>query len=512
MRELRILLKYGLKGTYQGRNRKRSSQSILLIIVFASVYGFPLSSIFHEIFKKTSSIFINGIDFPTLLISYWSTLSIIMFLTSFFSSLVSSFVKNEEINILLTYPISRASIAIYQMILTFVSQAFVLVMYFSVFIAYSTATGRNIPICLLSLILMSICTFFISLILSASIGLFMKRSTARAMNIVSLLLSVVIFLIATQLLPGLLNTLVESELEKFLRVGQILLSPVNVFAWPILATLEKYEYLVGLIVLTIAAGFVGLKIAYKLTFEQNERQKMNKRLLMIENLDFTKKELKILVRQSQTIMMFFYPTALCLIFSYATKSIPSSIFFTVITSAFYVSSAAALLSAQELQIWPMPRVLPINMRFVVIPKIFLPPTLFALIFTATLFLLQLLFNIPWIFHLLTPLVFILYLYASTLAVDVTFKYGKGTGILNPSRVIPVNRVFEIQIFVMLTSIFIVAPTLLYIGLGEIFKKYLRTDLLINLVGLVLPISTAIFLIFIVHKKTRSIVSRLTQME
>ncbi len=512
MRELCVLLKYGLKGSFPRKGDRKLPRNLLLVLFLSLAYGLPLSSIFFELFRQTSPLSINGVDFPTILISFWSTTMIAVFFSSFFANLVNSFVKNEEIAILLSYPLKRSSIALYQMILTFISQAFVLVMYFSVFIAYSIAMGYSLILTVFSAFLMCAFVFSASLILASSVGLLMRRSTARIMNIAVLLLSVAIFLVTTQMLPQLLNWISTDRLEGFINVGERLLSSLNIFAWPILTIKGNYLHLITLFFLTVVTWFLSLRVADKLTFEENQAGIGRKGFSPVGKFGLTKKEMRILLRQSQTIMMFLYPTMLWLILAYTTKSTVTPIFLVVLMSSLYVSTSSALLVGQELYVWPMPRSLPVDAKALLRSKIFLPPLLFCGLFSISLILVQLLLKVNNVLHILDPVVFSIYLLASMLGVETTIRHKKAAQILNPSRVIPMWRMLQIQIFVVLASLGSIFPIVLRIERSEILWRLLKNKLFVNLFSFGLPMVVSVVLILLCLRRIRSVASALYEIE
>ncbi|AEH51042.1 hypothetical protein [Pseudothermotoga thermarum] len=512
MRELLIILKYGLKGSFPRKSERKLPRNVLLALAFAFVYGIPLSVIFFELFKQTFHVVIDGLDFPTIIVSYWLTMITAIFFTSLFTNLVSSFVKNEEITMLLSYPLKRSSIALYQMILTFVNQAFAAVMYFSVFIAYSIATGRNVFLATISGLLMFFFVFSLSLILASSVGLLMRKSTARTVNVVTLLLSVVIFLVSTQMLPELFSKFLEGKLESFVQIGEKLLSHLNIFIWPVYIIQGSYAHLASLFLLGMLTWFLSLKMADRLTFEENQKSVSKRTLLITNNFGLMKKELKTLLRQSQTVMMFFYPIILWLILGYTTKSVATSVIFVIFMSSLYVSVCSALLVGQELYVWPIPKTMPVEAKVLLIPKIVLPPLLFCGVFMASSILIQLFLKVSGIFYLLYPAVFVLYLFAAVMGVDVTLKHKKATEIMNPSKILSMEHILRIQVFTIAASFGLVFPITLRIERLEFLKLFLKNDLLVDLTSFGVPLVFSVFLILFCIEKIKSMSKKFCEME
>ena len=133
MKKFLILLKYGLSGssaTHTDSRRKRGKVSAALMPIIASTaFGIPMILLFGRSFYLLKDVQIAGTDLATFLVSMWSTVVGVLFLGAFVPSFVTSFLRNEEVLMLLTLPVKKSAIVLYQMILTLMMQSITVVMY-----------------------------------------------------------------------------------------------------------------------------------------------------------------------------------------------------------------------------------------------------------------------------------------------------------------------------------------------------------------------------------------------
>lgn len=270
MRELMILLKYGLSGSTsslrKSRGKKKRSISTLFIPVIAvSVYGLPIGFLFTDLFKVVKNVAVGDTNLATLLVSGWSVLMSGMFILSFVPGLVNSFVRNEEIQLLLTMPLRRSTIVLYQAVITLMLQSFTVVMYIFVLPAYAIATGKSLLVSVLAGFTMFFMLFLVSVCLATLVGVWMQRSTARRMNILSLLLAVILFLVITQSLPNMARAGTGAQ-SALIQTGLKVFYKFNPLIWPVLV-LDNFFYVIPLSTMVLALWFVSLKISGRIAFE-----------------------------------------------------------------------------------------------------------------------------------------------------------------------------------------------------------------------------------------------------
>lgn len=502
MREIMILLKYGLAGsTGSSRKlhdkRKKSIPSLFFPMIAVGIYGVPLGFLFIDFFKVAKDIAMDHTNLATIFVASWSVLMAGMFILSFVPSLVNSFVKNEEIQLLLTMPVKRSTIVLYQAILTLILQSFAVVMYLFVVPAYAIATGKNLLVSIFLSFTMCFVLLLVSICLAAFFGLWMQRSTARRMNFFSLLLTVVLFLIVTQSLPNLRSIGVNAQ-SILTKTGLKMLSRFNPLVWPILA-LDNLFYVIPLFTVIFVLWFVSLRISEKITFENREITHVRRYEKTVSRSSIFSKDLKLLFRYEQGVFMLVYPIAISLVFAFTTKSFVSPLFISIIISTMYVSMSSAMLMKQEFMAWPLAKIMPLTNSQILMPKMIIPAGLYSFIMIVLALFLQLYFKLSWVFYFIVPIVFVMYIFASILGVHFFMKEkGKNT-INNPSRILNTSHIFAVEGVVLATTTGSVLPMVMYMYNKHLLLTIFKKEILVDLIGIGLPVLLTVVLIFLIIK-------------
>ncbi|HPP70997.1 MAG TPA: hypothetical protein PLK95_09775 [Pseudothermotoga sp.] len=515
MKEFIVLLKYGLKGSqrFVGKPsvRKRANVSgLFLPIIAIAVYGVPLGLLFYDLFKSLKDVIVGNVDLATLFVANWSVLMAGMFILSFVPSLVNSFVKNEEIQLLLTMPIRRSTIVLYQAILTSVLQSFSIVMYLFVVPTYALSTQRNFLMSIFVSLMMCFMLILLSILLAVLVGLWMRRSTARRMNVFALLVTVLIFIAVTQSLPQL-NNINSSAVSLLTRTGHKLLSAFNPFVWPVLA-LNNYFYVFPLFLTTLVLWFVSLKISQQMTFEDKTVSSVKKSEKKFSHAGVFAKDLRLIFRYEQGIFMLIYPVAVSLIFAFTTKSFLTPLFIAIVISTMYVSMNSAMLMKQELAAWPLAKIMPLNTSQILMPKMIISPALYSLVMLALAAFLQAYFKLSWKFYLLVPIVFTMYVFASVLGVQFLLREKTKIQIANPSKILNTSHVFLVEGIVLGMTVGSVLPLTMYLYNRELLSKILKTDLLVHLIGVGLPLAMTVLFVLLIRRYSRRLFSMVDEIE
>lgn len=504
MKDLLTLLKYGLRSpviSSKKTNRKRIS-NLFFPVLAVGVYGIPLSMLFYETFKSIAQIHVGRHDLASIIVVQWSALMAVMFVVSFFPSLVSTFVKNDEIRLLLTMPIRRSTIVLYQAVLTLVTQSIVVVMYLFVVPSYALGTGKNFILAVISSVLMCLVLLFLSILLASVFGLWMSRSTARKMNILSLILTVAIFVLVTQLLPNL-ATRTNTTLSGLIRIGERLLSPFNPFAWPIIG-LESPMYILLLLISLVVLWFASIRVSQKLEFEEKGIGQKRKSVTTQSRGGIFFKDLRLMLRHERGIFMLIYPIVFSVIFVFTANSLTVPLFITIIISTMYVSLNSALLMKQEFLSWPLMKLLPIDCSKSLMPKLIIPAGLYSVISSGLVVFLQIYFKVPLMVYLLIPLIFVMYTFAAVLGLSLLLKEREKIEMENPAKILSTGHVFLVEGIVIALALGMVLPVTLYVYAKQQLFSLFKTDLLVTLVGIGLPVVLCIILIFIIFKYVRKL--------
>lgn len=508
MRELIILLKYGLKGSSSKSSTKtrRSISGLLLPLIAVIGYGVPIGVLFADLFRVYKDVNINGVNFATIFVADWSVMMVGVFILSFVPSLVNSFVRNEEIQLLLTMPVRRSTIVFYQAVLTLIFQSFAVVMYLFIMPAYAIGVGKNLFISVISALLMCFALIFLSILIAAVVGIWMNRSTARRMNFFSILIAVVLFLVATQLLPQKIGATTFSFLT---RTGQKVLSEYNPLVWPVLS-LDNPVYIILLFVITFALWSLSLKVSEKISFEDKAVIKKHEKGL--SHTGVYSKDLRLLFRYEQGVFMIIYPIAIGLIFSFTTKSFMSPLFILIFISTMYVSMSSAMLMKQEFLAWPLAKIMPLTISQILVPKMIIPAGLYSLVTMILSIFLQIYFKLSWTFYFIIPVVFVMFAFAAVLGIHFFIKEREKNIINNPSRILNTLHVFAVEGIVFALTIGSVLPLVMYMYSKHLLLSFFKKELLVDLIGLGLPIVLTATLIFLIRRYFKQLLSMIDKVE
>lgn len=400
-------------------------------------------------FRVLSSVRIGSHDLSALLIAQWSLLNGLLFLVSFVPSLVNSFARNEEIQLLLSFPIKRRIIVLYQMILTLSVQPFPVVMYLFVFPSYVLASGGNIVLGVISALLFIFLMLSISVLLSSILGLFVGRSVARRITAVGLVITVTLFLLATQFLPSYVQSLVERDPSMLSQGLDRLMHPFNIFSWPVRA-IDEPVYALLMLILTLLIVFSSSPIAEKLSFEQVSLARKSK-VATFGRGGMIWKDVKLMLRSEQGIFMLLYPLAFGILFGLSLRSFVPAMMISLMLGGSYVAYNSAMLTKQELSIWPLPLVYPVPVKRLLLPKLFAPPTIYSGLFTAMLVFFKVWFSLPSAVLLLVPMMFVTFVFTAALGMFFYLKEPSKAGLSNPSRVLNTTKVLAVQGLTLLTT-------------------------------------------------------------
>ncbi|WP_448516042.1 hypothetical protein [Pseudothermotoga sp.] len=496
MRQLFVLLKYGLSTGYRRRGgRSGRLPSSIVTIVASLLIGLPLASMFFEVFKILSSVTIGSYDLSSLLVFQWTFLSGLLFLASFVPSLISSFSRNEEIQLLLTFPVKRWTIVAYQMILTLSLQPFAVVMYLFVFPAYVVARGGNLFLGILVAFLFVLLMLSVSVLLSCVFGFFVSRPVARRFTVVSLIASVVLFFLATQFLPNYARSLLTRDPTALSSAILKFMHPLNVFAWPIKA-MDEPIYALFMLILSFSLSLLSSPLAEKLSFEQVSFIGRHKTAIFKGGKMFWK-DARLMARSEQGLFMLVYPIAFAVLFGLSLKSPVPALVISLVLSGMYAAYNSAMLTKQELSVWPLPLVFPLRDVDILLPKLFVPSLIYWALFSALLVFFKFWFSMPAVVFLFVPMVLVTFVFSSTLGMFFYLRQSSKVELSNPSRVLNFTKTMIIQGLLLVIALVHLLPLLPSVQLALL--EFLKIRSVVSLILHGAPAGCDLALIFFSKK-------------
>lgn len=210
--------------------------------------------------------------------------------------------------------------------------------------------------------------------------------------------------------------------------------------------------------------------------------------------------------------MLIYPVAVSLIFAFTTKSFLTPLFIAIVISTMYVSMNSAMLMKQELAAWPLAKIMPLNTSQILMPKMIISPALYSLVMLALAAFLQAYFKLSWKFYLLVPIVFTMYVFASVLGVQFLLREKTKIQIANPSKILNTSHVFLVEGIVLGMTVGSVLPLTMYLYNRELLSKILKTDLLVQLIGVGLPLAMTVLFVLLIRRYSRRLFSMVDEIE
>ncbi len=509
MREILVLLKYGLKGSgiFSRKKRGRGIPVVIPSLVFVFAFGIPMYLILRENFSYLLSAISS--DQVELLMSFWCFFLTIISITTLFPFVVYSLIRNEEIEMLLSFPISRGGIIVYQTILTLMSESFLTVFFLFGFLAYTDALGHSRMISILISLTYILFLISLSMLIAVIFGRFLGKHNARKIHIMMYFVNILFFVLFSQMNPSVLrNMSVERALEYLAFIEKIIMNPLNPAYLPILS-LKHPSVLPIMVFSVIILFFVSYRLSESVSFEivykKREKSEIFSPGKAIKTFSIFSKDLRVFFRNEHMVFMMFYSIGFPLIYVIFSKDFSFSFPLMIYISGFYTALASAFLSSQEYIVIPLSKSLPLKQEKLFLPKLIIPSFLYTIVY--------IIFNIIYILMvgdfliLLTiPFTFLLYLFSSYLGISFYLK--KPT--MNTKKVISGVRIYALEGLVLLVGALTSIAVFLYVYMKDSLVRFLG-EVFTDLFGIALPIAVSIFLIHYISrgmKKVADIFSRL----
>lgn len=417
MRELFVLMKYanpqGKKGLYAVL-----FTALMMGVLFYSLMG----KTFEELLNRFGEeVFVASLTFSTTLFS-------MMFLLGISFYLSHSLVLEEEIEFLLTLPIRRSTVVIYQMLMSLFYQAFVLITMFLNLLMLSFLTRDPVPV--LSGILHLFFLVFLGSALSIAFGRVLNRSAARRLSSVVQLLAVFGFLVIVNV-PDFATV-----------AGRFIVSKWNILAYPVLSHVRSI-FLIHEALLVVLSFLAFYLVSQKAAFEPvayGKREEQGKK--RFPGKGFFKKDLITLLREERSLYLLLYPIGFGVLMTFV-GSPDFGLIFAIGIAALYNATMSAMLWRKEMEVWPLPKVLPVKTSEVMISKILVSSLLNSAVVSAfVIFLAVYQKRVFYIFFV--PASLSLFLLVSALGLLLS-KWEKTGSLTNPAKVFSGPEILLLQL-------------------------------------------------------------------
>ncbi|MDK2785397.1 MAG: type transport system permease protein [Thermotoga sp.] len=420
MRELFVLMKYanpqGKKGLYAVL-----FTALMMGVLFYSLMG----KTFEELLNRFGEeVFVASLTFSTTLFS-------MMFLLGISFYLSHSLVLEEEIEFLLTLPIRRSTVVIYQMLMSLFYQAFVLITMFLNLLMLSFLTRDPVPV--LSGILHLFFLVFLGSALSIALGRILNRSMARRLSSVVQLLAVFGFLVIVNV-PDFATV-----------AGRFIVSKWNILAYPVLSHVRSI-FLIHEALLVVLSFLAFYLVSQKAAFEPvayGKREEQGKK--RFPGRGFFKKDLITLFREERMVYFLFYPVGFGVLMT-IVGSADFGLIFAVGISALYNATMTAMLWRKELEVWPLPRIFPVRLKDVVLSKVLVPSFLNTAVVSGYVIFLVF-YQRQFLYLSFVPVCLSLYLFVSVVGLFLS-KWEETGQLANPAKVFSTPVVLLVQLLAL----------------------------------------------------------------
>jgi ABC-2 type transport system permease protein len=389
MQELKLLLKYvglSIYSTYSNTSKskkkkdennggaKESNYSIrylLLMLVSMlpiSIFTFAAN---YKIYKTLSIYPDVAKAFYALSMSMFS----LFFIVGFAGTGMHAFSRSDEMELLLTMPIRRNVLSLYNLIVTLASQFFTIGFFLAVALAYVLAFKTKVFYFLLQTLLQLAFITSLSALLAIIGGGISSKKFVRMLNTIIMLLLIFLYLFFVYAQDIDVTGLAQNT--TFVKFIYFATSKYNPLMW---AYSEKIEFVLLDLFITFVTGYLFWYFAGRVVYE-NTQGKTNK--ITVESAfkkdsyavkigGFLWKDTKYLIRSEQFLFLILYPAMFSLFMLFAGgSSMNASIPFLAVATL-YCAMESGLLTRNDFEYKELLRTLPVTLRTIITPKLSIP--------------------------------------------------------------------------------------------------------------------------------------------
>ena len=450
MNQLGVLLRYKLKmwSNIPKRRGRRGMPIFVYILILGGVFAFigvPAYSLFVGIFKDYSTVVFNGISLADIFVEISMIGILVLVLVTDTPAVALNVFMSEDVDFLLSLPISQSTIFTSKAIETMIQGGFPALFVIPILAAYANAT--KMP--WYAIIFMFVMYMFYFLILTAisslialGISKFASRSgTQRFMLLTSLI--VYVFALLSMSMIGSLNSNAENVEMAFSNYVSTINAPYLPSTWFLDALKLQWSGILLMIGTSIVLSIVTYLVASNgILTGFSKMISAKKRTILKKNykvrgpiIAFVLKDVKLMRREPSILFLLIYPAALPLILAgfgvmrngnITTQEIMIPVV-SVFLSSMYTVIATASLVSMEIKVGDFVNTLPIDKKTPLWSKAFVITSAFTVIMMVTFSILSVISN-----NVLLPILTLFFsipilLILSFFGVYVTIKWPSSTG-------------------------------------------------------------------------------------
>jgi ABC-2 type transport system permease protein len=529
MNDLKLLLKYSFKNKNRPKPNKKGKVKemgvftpIFQYIMPALLFGLTLAPVMYMSFKNLNIPLADmGIDSNFNFLDFmFSTTFLglgVFFFLNFSPSIIVNLFDSDMTKLHLVMPVKKSTIFFATAIDSFVMAALPLGMLIPIIVVYSIILKVNIFFAIMATIGFVLFLVAISLLGGVIMSFFMGKTAAKRFAMLSYFGSVILYVFAANFMSP--DRFATDDLEAFViyltESMNFLLHNFWPHTWFIKAM--NGDILNLLILLGIGIGLIIfiVQVSNKLDLIAGSKKVKNKAVKIKQSkFPIIFKDIKLLVRDAQSIFMLLYPIILPVIFSFTgMNSLTFITIFFVMISSFYSSYLTVLMLVEETKIWPIPKLYPVKINNIVNSKIYIPVSIFFLEYVAIYIVLSIMnrFEIIGLVFMI-PMLIILY-YSSLIGAGMYLKNPKRD--VKQKNILSGKEVLGLEAITMIFSLIIFILLNLYVEFLKVGPFWIFENIHVifsHLILLVLPIVLLIMIIIFSVKELKKIESKLKTWE
>lgn len=513
MRELFLLLKYvGLYPSYQIKisQKHATRKSRALTQVFVTLVGVLPAGIF--VYLTNYKLFSSFRNLPqnlaqqvgAMFLNFSLTIFSIFYVVGFVGNAMYSLARNDETEYLLTLPIRRQSLVLYNILVSSNSQFYTVAFLLGAVLGYASGLELNLLSNILRVFLHVYFLTSISLLLALAFGGLASRDFVRKLNVLLTLGLIFVYFGFSYIYDAKLPRLQFDDkiTERFARWFLFVNSDYNLFSWTFSS---KGVFFLASLLISAVASTIFIALAPKLAFEPTLRkvgnQSSKKTARLFENwwrmrnglFAIFWKDWKLLRRNEQFLFLILYPLGLgifMILVSAGSARYLSLPFIGV--SVFYCAIEAGILLSKEMLQREFSLTLPVKAFGLFFSKLLIPTSLNVALFALIALISFLIGRFDKFILLLFPIHVLLLILSSLVGAYFSLKRpGK-----SKNQAFDVVAVFVIQgiTFGLAFSILMPTSALIY------GKNLSQMEVLTHKIILSLGITCALFLLVFFARK------------
>lgn len=475
-----------LKGKRTNQNEQKKPNYSSKYIFTLLLGSFPIGLLFYiSNFRIYRSLYDSLKFFPQYSqignLFYLTNITIfsLFYIVGFVGTGMYAFSMNEETEFLLTLPISKRTLTIYNLILSLSNQLFTLIFLLAAVFGYMFGFKVfSVSFLLRTFVHIYFLTSLSSLVAVLFGGLSSKKSI-RVLNIFILLFIIFIYFGLSYLQDIDFSQIAQTkDLENAIRWMTFSTSKMNILVW---SYSENNLYLATSIIISIFTSVLFWYYSGKTIFENNHSRKISRsvskemsrlsskrisnkqwktRAFHTQIRTFLSKDLKLLLRNDQFIFLVLYPFLFGLFMMFISNKVLSAIMPFIAIAVFYSAVESGIITMTEFKYKDILETLPVYSKNIILPKLLIPVTLNS----SLLFLIILISVFFKHFESVT----LVYFPLSLLLFYLSSVLGAFYSITKPGK--KVNQPFDIQSTFIVEGLTIGLTLGMFIPLSILFSK------------------------------------------